>query len=383
VERASGTIATQAVARMDETLPWFKTMPPDQRSWVMLVAQAGIAAFVQWLREGPHTAPEPTVDVFGAAPREMARSVSLQQAVALTRVVIEVMEAQVGELAAPGEEAALREAVLKYSREVAFAAARIYAGVAESRGAWDARLQALLVDALVRGDAPDTLAGRAAALGWGDKTPVSVVVGSAPDTSAGEPAEKVLEAVERAARHSGLDVLGGVHGNRMIVVLGGAPDPVAATRPLLSEFGPGPVVVGPVVPDLAAAVSSARAAIAGHRAAPAWPTAPQPVPADELLPERILVGDGEARRILVEDIYTPLVEAGSGLLETLVAYVETGGTLEGTARLLFVHPNTVRYRLRRIAEVCGRSPSLPRDAYVLRLALALGLLEDFGNGELG
>ena len=47
----------------------------------------------------------------------------------------------------------LRDAVLRYSREIAFAAARVYAGVAEIRGAWDARLEALVVDVLVRGRA--------------------------------------------------------------------------------------------------------------------------------------------------------------------------------------------------------------------------------------
>ena len=43
--------------------------------------------------------------------------------------------------------------------------------------------------------------------------------------------------------------------------------------------------------------------------------------------------------------------------------------LESCARALFVHPNTVRYRLRRVAELTGRSPTDPRDALVLRFAL--------------
>ena len=51
---------------------------------------------------------------------------------------------------------------------------------------------------------------------------------------------------------------------------------------------------------------------------------------------------------------------------------DQGGSVEATARALFVHPNTVRYRLKRIAEVTGYSPSAPREAYVLRLAITLG-----------
>jgi DNA-binding PucR family transcriptional regulator len=41
---------------------------------------------------------------------------------------------------------------------------------------------------------------------------------------------------------------------------------------------------------------------------------------------------------------------------------------------LFVHPNTVRYRLRRIAEITGRVPGDPRDSLVLRIGLAVGRL---------
>ena len=44
--------------------------------------------------------------------------------------------------------------------------------------------------------------------------------------------------------------------------------------------------------------------------------------------------------------------------------------------MLFVHPNTVRYRLRRVAEVTGYAPADPRHALTLRLALALGRLAD-------
>ncbi len=97
--------------------------------------------------------------------------------------------------------------------------------------------------------------------------------------------------------------------------------------------------------------------------------------ADDLLPERVLAGDGAARRALVDRIYRPLVEAAGGsLLETATAYVESGSALESTARTLFVHPNTVRYRLRRVTEITGYDPTDPREGFVLRSALALGRL---------
>nr|MBA2774028.1 helix-turn-helix domain-containing protein [Nocardioidaceae bacterium] len=165
-----------------------------------------------------------------------------------------------------------------------------------------------------------------------------------------------------------------VQGERLVVVLGGVEDPDKAASGITDHFGDGAVVTGPVVDDLLVANQSARAAVAGLRAAVAWPDAPRPVSSDDLLPERALSGDGHARRALVTSVYEPLRDSGSGLLETLTAYVDTSGSIEATARALFVHPNTVRYRLRRIAEVTGLTPADARDAYTLRLALTLGRL---------
>src|SRR4051794_13105617 len=140
VERHAGALATAAVARMDETLPWFRALPADQRSWVMLVAQAGVRSLVEWLRSGgtvAATTQEISDEVFAAAPRALARSITLTQAVQLIKVTIDVAESEVGNLAAAGEEEALMQAILRYSREIAFSAARVYARAAESRGAWD------------------------------------------------------------------------------------------------------------------------------------------------------------------------------------------------------------------------------------------------------
>ena len=84
---------------------------------------------------------------------------------------------------------------------------------------------------------------------------------------------------------------------------------------------------------------------------------------DDLLPERVLAGDGHARRHLVEAVFVPLPAARKEtLIDTLTAYFQHGQSLEATARALFVHPNTVRYRLRQAAELTGLSATDPREA---------------------
>ena len=56
-------------------------------------------------------------------------------------------------------------------------------------------------------------------------------------------------------------------------------------------------------------------------------------------------------------------------------FLVTGGASglgEATARELFVHPNTVRYRLKRVSEVIGWDATGPREALILQTALILG-----------
>jgi DNA-binding PucR family transcriptional regulator len=280
------------------------------------------------------------------------------------------VEARVDELAAPGGEAELREAVLTYAREIAFSTAQVYARTAEARGAWDARLEALVVDSLVHGETAESMHSWASALNW-SSSPVVVVVGTIGDEDG---ADALMEELRAQARRARLDLLAGVQGNRLILVLGGTDDPIAAAERFAGRFGPGPVIAGPLVRDLRAASVSARAALAALRAAPAWPDAPRPTGADELLPERALDGDPDARAALISDVYEPLLSGGHALLDTLTTYLEQGSSLEATARLLFVHPNTVRYRLRRVAELTEYTPSAGRDGFTLWVAIVLGRL---------
>ena len=354
---------------MDEQLPWFRAMPADQRSWVTLVAQAGIASLVEWCRN-PGRPPRLTGEVFGAAPRELVRAVALKQTVDLVKITVDVLEDHVSTVAEPGEEDALHVAVLQFSREVAFATAHVYASFAENRGAWDARLEALVVDALVRGERSEELSGRAAALGWAAMSPVVVVVGATPHA-----VEDPHAAVRRAARSMRSEVLVGVHADELVVVLGGTADLTSVADRVTEEFGEGPVVVGPVVGGLSHAGESAAVALAGLRAAPAWPDAPRPVLADALLAERALDGDPLARATLHDRVAVPLQTAGGEVLETVRAVLTSGGNLEATARAIFVHPNTVRYRLKRAADLTGLSATDPRGSWTLQVALALAGLD--------
>jgi len=370
LRRISGDIASVTIKRLEDTLPWYADMPPARRSAVGLVAQAGITSFIQWY-DDPTSTPWIAADIFAAAPRELLRSVSLQQTLQLIRVTVEVTEERV---AGKGEK--IREAILLYSRDVAFAAADVYARAAEARGLWDARLEALVVDSILTGEADEELPSRIAALGWHGHGEVAVLVGTTPP-------QFDVDLVRRTARKLAVDVLIGVQGSRLVLVLGrarvagqdGEDDELGfqeiAVR-LEPSFGPGYVVLGPAVAALVDASQSARAALAGFAVARAWRNAPRPVEADDLLPERALAGDPLAKQTLIERIYRPLQAHSTDLVTTLWSYLDNGRSLEATARELFVHPNTVRYRLKRVSEVIGWDATGPREALILQTALILG-----------
>ena len=368
----SGELATTTLNRLDDLLPWYRDMPASRRASVGLVAQAGISSFVAWYKD-PASQPWVAADVFSTAPRELLRSISLQETLQLIRVVVQVVEDRVVE-----HDETLREAVLLYSREIAFSAADVYAKAAEARGLWDARLEALVVDSILSGENEEELASRIAALGWRARGSVSVLIG---DTS-----ESVdIEAIRRLVRRSDADILIGIHGNRLIAVLGWVSQTTAgreqnsfmklatALEPL---FGAGALVLGPEVGDISEAHRSSKAALAGFAVVRAWPKAPRPIAADDLLAERALAGDMLAKSTLIQRIYRPLAEHSPELLETLGTYLETGRSLETTARELFVHANTVRYRLKRISEIIGWDAAGAREAFILQVAMVLGSMSE-------
>ncbi len=373
----SGELATATLKRLDDTLSWYGEMPPGRRSAVGLVAQAGITSFIHWF-DDPTSTPWIAADVFGAAPRELLRSVSLTQTLQLIKVTVEVVEDRV-----KGSEESVREAILLYSREIAFAAADVYARAAEARGLWDARLEALVVDSILSGEYDDELPSRIAALGWHGHGEVSVLVGTAP---------KMLDVdmLRRTARHLDADVLIGVQGSRLVLVIGRAhptpqnDEPAGGTlTPFLDiatalepGFGDGHLVLGHQVPSLVEASRSAKAALAGFAVARSWRNAPRPTLADDLLPERALAGDALARATLINRIYKPLQAHSTELLATLWCYLDNGRSLEATARELFVHPNTVRYRLKRVSEVIGWDATGARESLILQAALIIGSIAE-------
>lgn len=72
---------------------------------------------------------------------------------------------------------------------------------------------------------------------------------------------------------------------------------------------------------------------------------------------------------LVDPRVRELREGDPVLADTLRAYLDSFGEVGAAAQWLHVHPNTVRYRVRRIEEILGTSLADPDVRLVLSLSL--------------
>ena len=87
-----------------------------------------------------------------------------------------------------------------------------------------------------------------------------------------------------------------------------------------------------------------------------------------------LLGDRERLQQYL-DILNQLQTANPVLISTLETYLlDTPSNMAQTAKLLFVHLNTIKYRLHIAQDLLGYVPSQMPDAYPLYMAVSLNRL---------
>ena len=381
LRQAQNTIIEHSLDRISAAHPWYRTLPEVPRRQIESVARLGVTMFVDSV-ESPGTTTSPS-RIFNVAPAALTGTITLEQTLALVRTVLDVVVDEAPRMVPAKDYNAVRILVLTFGRDVGFAAAEVYAHAAEARGAWDARLESVAVDAMLH-DSPADAASRAGTAGWRGTGPVvAIAARRRRDALACSPLRQTWRPATPACLVSWR--------GDSVIVFGGGPPPTPGARPpkdkvqdpeqaidkvALEVAGrlDGAAVVGPVVAGIAQAGRSLRSALAGLRALPGWAEAPNPVHADELLPERLLAGDDLAAEQIAALVGGPLHAMGSPFEETVATYLALGGSLEATARTLFVHANTVRYRLGRVTEQVGWDATDPRDGLMLHMAVIVGRL---------
>ncbi len=195
--------------------------------------------------------------------------------------------------------------------------------------------------------------------------------------AAGWPVPDTLQAVVLAtpaeapqlAAALGHALIGTVEGYTCLFV----PDPATQTRPRLEAALKGrAAAVGHVVPatDTASSLRWARylLTLAPGRVGPET----RPAFVDDHLSALLLLQDESLADALTSRWLGPLEELtprqSERLEVTLLAWLEGGGAPEA-AKLLHVHPQTVRYRLRQIEKLFGPVLRDPRTRFELEMAL--------------
>ena len=83
--------------------------------------------------------------------------------------------------------------------------------------------------------------------------------------------------------------------------------------------------------------------------------------------------DDDALRLFCDSILAPIEDGegayGGELMRSLEAFIECNGQWERAARRLYCHRHTLRYRIRRVEELTGRSLDSARDRIYFWLAL--------------
>jgi sugar diacid utilization regulator len=236
------------------------------------------------------------------------------------------------------------------------------------------RVRRDLVEELLVGTDDASALGRARALGYDLERPHRVVVVK---STARTPDDTVfLHAVRRAARAAGVGSLM-VARDEAVVVLADADQDWDRFRDTVeNEVGAAGCRVGVggrcVRPQ--EFPRSYREATFALRMQDASHSSGQATVFDQLGVYRVfseLADSVEVERFVHEWLAALLdydARKNGVLVETLSGYLESGGSLEATSKLLMVHRSTLKYRLQRIREISGHDLSEPNTRFNLQLA---------------
>ncbi|MGW1669808.1 PucR family transcriptional regulator [Streptomyces sp. NPDC002324] len=216
-----------------------------------------------------------------------------------------------------------------------------------------------LVEALFTGVIADrtTLWEAARELGLPERGPYAVVA-----AAAGAPGEEPLAGVEAALRQERLPSAWRLLPDQQIGLI--ALPTGTAEQALLRVLRRDRARVGvspcfPSLRDTPQALRFARLALAGLRG-----TGPGVARFDDDPLAMVVAAAPAEAAHLVGTVLRPVVELPvverARLLQTLEHWFAAAGSATEAGRTLFVHPNTVRYRLRRVEELTGRSLTDPR-----------------------
>ena len=372
-DAAMEQILLKTLNHLEDALPWTRSLPTDGRRTLEGAIRTALDDLLSRIDcQGTEGSEVPS-----PVPAELSRSLGPHRAMELIQVILDMLEQAGRTMGAEGERA-----TLVYTRQAATAAAELYADLAEARNGHKAATESRIIRHLIEKTADTRTIDDLARLGWPTEFDCFAVVGEARGNEDGQGMENARQPIHTTVARQGGRALVGESEGLMVVLIdpdrSGTPADFCAS--ILRFFADkSAVCLGPPNHGISGAGASLRAALSTHAAAPSvadpiTAALPRPLHADDLLPERALNGDTDAADQLYQEVYLSLAgqDPDGPLPTTLLTFLRSGNSLEITAKKLGIHPNTVRYRLRRCVEVTGWDAMDPRESFVLQAALIIG-----------
>ncbi len=365
IQRVSpGDLAERMVTRFSDRIAGYRRLPqPVLAGQILDISRRNVDLFFRYLLDGEGPSDEDLAAFRRSAKDRATEGMPLEDLLHAYRLGGRIGWNALEEAALPHERSSLlhgAELLLDYIDRVSAAVSQAYLEERQHLVSEEERQLRSLLDTLVEGGTPPTeLRALAEQLGL----PLS---DRYRPFAAAVPGALARRHSELASALRGQGILALTEGAR---VAGLAPDGEAPLPPALVE---GVVVaLAPATPrsTLASSLDDMRLlADLGRRLGRTGT-----IGVDELLPELLLasaprVADALHHRVLgALGDHRP--QRAADLLETLVAYLDSGLDRRRAAQRLHVHPNTLDYRLRQIHEHTGLDVHRPDDLVLVALAL--------------
>ncbi|PWW66755.1 PucR family transcriptional regulator [Actinokineospora spheciospongiae] len=373
-------LAATVTGHLAERLPVYRRLPAEELDGdVHRIVKQIIGGFARGLRTGRPPEPAQLAAIRASAAKRAEEGLPIDAVLSAYHLGAQACVDALLPETDPGEMAVVHRSLLDY---LCVAVSEVAAGYLAERQALvgeDNTQNQTMLAALLSGADPEVSARRT-----GIRLPTAYFVVSAaidphPDeldpgvdaaVAGRRKTRRVRAELDRRCAHPALARVSADEG-LLLVPCPDEPDPWAWLRALVEALGKAagaPVLACATHCAPADVPAAARLAAELREVATAFHRPPGLHRLDDLLLEHQLTRPGPARRRLAA-LLTPLLDKPD-LLPTLRLYLATNLNRRQTAGRLQVHPNTIDYRIRRIAELTSLNPTRHEDLFKLTAALA-------------
>ena len=384
LERITDDLAERMLKQYLESIPSYRALPDVTLDQIREVNRANVRGFIRSMRAGRGPTSEELTMIRESASRRAREGVPLSALLAAYRTGAQIAWAEARVLIGDDHErlrAGLEfaTAVMNWIDEASGAAAQAYLSEYEHLTSDRESSRRDFLDGLLGGELIDEeIVARGEALGLDVSAPYGVAIIAIVDHAA---EEALLRSAQHRLRAMALELpnadrsLMVARADELVLIFPAEGGTDAMATHMRSFVERAMASVGATmcsglgraresITELSGSYREASIALAAARAGSSTPLAVY----GEVLIEELILRERAVARRLAHTILEPL-DAHPDLRATLVEYMLHGPSLPAVAKRLYLHPNTVAYRLARVRDLTGRDPKSPAGVAELFLAL--------------